>query len=162
MADERMKCFANDMSDVVSAINEANFFLIFKKPNKERITRVVNLLDYVSEEDEAEIERIYGEALGIYESHAEVRTKLLDYLKLNPEDVAGLEKEDLEELWQRSKGILVRHVEDCGECRRAYTQFLDEKNYGNLKDAQQRGEPYDKELKLKKIDAMYLGLMGFK
>jgi hypothetical protein len=153
---KEFKCPGIDLEYLVRGLNEIVFPVAFLKPDRQSIeTRLRSegdpVFDYPPNLAQT-VDQEYTQAQQRYEAYELEREKFLEYFGINPEEVSFKDKVELR---LRALGVLKKHVENHGECRRAYDKFLRSEVdliYPGIVDESKN------DLKMKEVDKRYLGL----
>lgn len=161
---KKFKCPGKDLEDLVKIVNEVIFFEAFKKPDKSKVeARLKRLgepvLDYPDNLQD-ETDREFNQATEKYHSHRGKREKFIVYFGVNPEEIGVEDFDSLEGVRLQACSILRKHAENHAVCLQEYFRFLDKETDRNAKLFAGAGKNYDKELMIKNLDEMYLGLMN--
>jgi hypothetical protein len=163
---KEFRCPEDNLETILRVYNEALFFIVFRKPNKEKIREslereVEPVFDFEPNLD-YEIDRMYEEQMKRYQQFKRERELVLTTFGLNEDEI----QDDLEGFYNKSLGILRRHVEiKCPRCKSGYlglgTGYIEEllSDYNGF--SREKAVEHDPEQRIKEVEGMYLGSMNF-
>lgn len=161
MANIQFQCPGNDLEDLVRGIAEHVFPKIFRRPDKDQITKALGnegepVFDFPPNL-KYEANRLYQDAFARYEEFGNTREKYTKYFGFNADDV---KEEDVDGVRVQVYSILRRHVENHVECRDAYLRFLQNEAEAMREQIMQKEKEFDVERVMKNIDRIYLRLFA--